>query len=188
MPIPRLRIDQTALLVVDVQKRLMPTIFEADRMVRNCVILVRMAEALGLPTIVTEQNPRGLGPTVAPLKQSLGNSAPIEKTQFSACAGEVVQQLQAANRSTVLICGIEAHVCVLQTALDLHARGMQAFLVSDAISAGQPEQIRWAFERMQRAGAIVTGVVSAMYELMQGSTHPAFRMCLTLAKEATSAG
>ncbi len=184
MPIPRLRQDQTALLVVDVQERLMPTIFEADRMVRGCGILIRMANELGLPVIVTEQNPRGLGGTVAPLRQILSGCDAIEKTMFSACTPEVVRQLEATARTTVLVCGIEAHVCVLQTTLDLLARGVQPFLVSDAISAGQADQIPWALARMQRAGAVVTGIVSAMYELMRDATHPAFKACLALAKDA----
>ena len=165
----------------------MPTIHQADRLVRNGAILIRMATALGLPVIVTEQNPRGLGSTVAPLRQLLGDVAPIEKTEFSACTSPVLAQLRAAGRSTVLVGGIEAHVCVLQATLDLHAHGLQAFLVSDAVSAGQPEQVPWAFDRMQRAGAIVTGIVSAMYELMKDSTHPAFKNCLALAKEAAAA-
>jgi nicotinamidase-related amidase len=100
----------------------------------------------------------------------------------------VREQLEIANRSHVLICGIEAHVCVLQTALDMHANGLETFLVSDAVSAGQPDQIPWAIQRMQRAGTVVTGIVSAMYELMRDATHPAFRTCLGLAKEATASG
>lgn len=166
----------------------MPSIHESERLVRNCSILMRMADALGLPTIVTEQNPQGLGATVPALAQHMGERHAITKTRFSACVDDVVAQLEAANRSTVLICGIEAHVCVLQSVLDLAARGRQVFLVSDAISCGQPDQLPWAFERMQGAGAIVTGIVSAMYELMHDSTHPAFRTCLGLAKEATARG
>jgi nicotinamidase-related amidase len=135
MPIPRLRVEDTALLVIDVQEKLRPTIFAVDRLIRNCGIMIRMADALGLPIIVTEQNPRGLGETVGPLKELMGGVLPIEKTQFSACTPGVVEQLSAAHRSTVLVCGIEAHVCVLQATLDLLARGLQVFLVSDAISA-----------------------------------------------------
>lgn len=164
----------------------MPTTFQAERLVRHCGILMRMAEALGLPVIVTEQNPRGLGATVPALKALMGESKAIEKTQFSAFVPEVRQQLDTANRSHVLICGIEAHVCVMQTVLDMHAAGVETFLLSDAVSAGQPDQIAWAIQRMQRAGCVVTGIVSAMYELMQNSTHPAFRTCLGLAKEATA--
>lgn len=165
----------------------MPSIYQSQRLIRNCGILIRMADALEIPILVTEQNPRGLGVTVPALKSQLAGVTPIEKTLFSALTPEVKQQLDTANRSHVLICGIEAHVCVMQTVLDMHAAGIETFLISDAVSASQPDQISWAIQRMQRAGSVVSGIVSAMYELMRDSTHPAFRTCLGLAKEAASA-
>jgi nicotinamidase-related amidase len=94
----------------------------------------------------------------------------------------VHDQLLDWRRTSVLICGVEAHVCVLQTVLDLQASGRQAFVCTDAVSASQHEQIQPAYQRMTRAGASLTGVLSAMYELMEDSTHPSFRACLELAK------
>jgi nicotinamidase-related amidase len=106
----------------------------------------------------------------------------IEKTRFSACIDLVDQQLASWRRGTILLCGIEAHVCVLQTVLDLHTQGRQCFVCSDAVSSSQRDQMPPAYRRMERAGAVVTGVMSAMYELLGDAGHPAFRGCLSLAK------
>ncbi len=181
--IPRLDEHDTALLVVDVQERLMPTLASAEALVENVLVLVEMAEALGLPAIVTEQYPRGLGPTVGSIARRLGPSVRrVTKSRFSALVPEVEDALGAWRRSEVLVCGIEAHVCVLQTVLDLTASGRTAFVATDAVTAGQTWQIAPALRRMERAGAVPTGVLSAMYELLGTKEHPAFATCLALAK------
>lgn len=183
MAIPRLRIEQTVLLVIDVQERLMPTIDQASRVIQNAAVMLRAAAAMGMPYLVTEQYPQGLGRTVDAVARAMTDqSRRIEKTRFSACVDLVHEQLMAWRRGSVLLCGVEAHVCVLQTALDLLATGRQVFLLTDAISASQPEQIAPAMHRMTTAGAVPTGVLSSMYELLGDSTNPAFRTCLELAK------
>lgn len=183
MPIPRLRIDETVLIVVDVQERLMPSIVDRHRVIANSAILIRMAIALGIPYVVTEQYPRGLGRTVEQVAEAMADqSQRIEKTRFTAMVELVRQQLHAWNRSTVLLAGVEAHVCVLQTALDVLASGRHCFVCSDAVSAGQHDQIGHAFRRMERAGAVTTGVLSAMYELLGDAKHASFGACLELAK------
>jgi nicotinamidase-related amidase len=183
MPIPRLRLDDVALLVIDVQERLMPTIVDRDKLTHNCAILLQMAGVLGLPYLITEQYPKGLGRTVETVAKAMDDpSRRIEKTRFSAAIDLVIDQLHAWRRGAVLIAGIEAHVCVLQTALDLQANGWQCFVCTDAVSASQRDQIGPAYMRMERAGAVLTGVMSAMYELVADSSHPAFKGCLDLAK------
>jgi nicotinamidase-related amidase len=183
MPIPRLRIEDSLLLVIDLQERLMPTIVDGDRLTHNCATLLRMASALDMPYLVTEQYPRGLGRTIDEVASAMADqSQRVEKTRFSACIELVTDQFSSFQRGTALICGIEAHVCVLQTVLDLQASGRQCFVCSDAISASQRDQIAPAIRRMEAAGAVVTGVLSSMYELMQDATHPGFRTCLELAK------
>ena len=183
MPTARLKTDRTILLVIDVQVRLLPTLADRERLLNNCTVLLRMAEALRLPVIVTEQNPGGLGRTAEALLEAMPEQAEVvEKTRFSAAVDEVLRIMHEKQRSTVLMAGIEAQVCVLQTALDLLAGGKSCFLCSDAISAGQRDQIAPALARVSRAGGVVTGVLSAMYELLADSTHPAFRRCLELAK------
>lgn len=187
MPIPRLRAEQTALLVIDVQERLMPTIVDRQRLENNCGILLRLASELKIPYLVTEQYPRGLGRTVDAVAAVMADpSQRVEKTRFSALVDVVDEQLTAWNRTSILICGIEAHVCVLQTVLDLQATGRQCFVCTDAISASQRDQIAPAQQRMQRAGAVLTGVMSAMYELLGDAQHPSFRACLELAKAVES--
>lgn len=183
MPIPRLRADDTALLVIDVQERLMPIIADRDRLPRNCATMLRIAGELELPYLVTEQYPAGLGRTVPEVAAAmLDQSWRVEKTRFSACVDVVHDQLRAWGRGTVLICGIEAHVCVLQTVLDLSAAGLQCFVCSDAVSASETDQIGPAFDRMRRAGAVLSGVMSATYELLGDAAHPAFRGCLAHVK------
>ena len=161
----------------------MPTIAQRERVTANAAILLRMAGVLGMPYLVTEQYPQGLGRTVDSISRAMPDqSRRVEKTRFSACVDLVHEQLLAWRRGTVLICGVEAHVCVLQTTLDLLSTGRQVFIATDAVSASQPDQIPFALDRMSRSGAVMTGVLSAMYELLGDATNPAFLACLEMAK------
>ncbi|MBT8486254.1 MAG: isochorismatase family protein [Phycisphaerales bacterium] len=183
MPVPRLRSEDTTLLVVDMQERLLPAIVDRERVVNNCVVMLQLVRELNLPFLVTEHYPQGLGRTVEAVSAAMFDpSARIEKTRFSAMVDVVDDLLTAWRRSTVLVCGIETHVCVLQTVLDLQASGRQAFVVSDAISAAHRDQGPPALRRMESAGAVVTGVMSSMYELLGDAAHPARRACVGLAK------
>jgi nicotinamidase-related amidase len=187
VPIPRLYIPETALLVIDVQEKLIPTIPDRDRLVNNCAIMIQVAAELQLPYLVTEQYPQGLGRTIEEVTAvMLDPAARIEKTRFSAKVEIVDDLLRSWRRTSVLVCGIEAHVCVLQTVLDLQAAGRQCYLVSDAIAASQPVQIDHAISRMEAAGAVTTSVMSAMYELLGDSNHPSLRACVELAKRIRS--
>jgi hypothetical protein len=183
MPIPRLSLERTALLVIDVQEKLLPTIFDADRVVANCAAALRIAETLGLPAIVTEQYTKGLGHSAPAILEAAGSHARIfEKTRFSALTPEVDALLSARRCDDVLICGVEAHVCVQQTVLDLLASGRQPFLLTDAISAGRVDQIAPAFRRMERTGATASGVLGAAYEILGDAAHPQFRAVLGIVK------
>ena len=183
MPIPRLRIEDTALLVIDVQEKLIKAVAESERLVQNCVVMLEMASELGIPHLVTEHYPTGLGRTVEAISGAMvDRAARVEKTRFSALVNVVDEHLQAWQRTRVLVCGIEAHVCVLQTVLDLQASGRQCFVVSDAIAAMQPDQVDHAIRRMEAAGAVTTGVMSAMYELLGDAKHRSRRACIELAK------
>jgi nicotinamidase-related amidase len=189
MPIPRLSPDACSLLVIDVQERLLPTITAGEAIAHNCGLLAAGAAALGLPILVTEQYVKGLGPTVAPIADRLPSGTPrVEKTRFSAVVSETERFLREHRRPTVLVCGIEAHVCVLQTTLDLLARGWSVFLATDAISSGQADQIAPAFARMQAAGATFTGTLGALYELVGDASDPRFKSILPLAKAVRSPG
>lgn len=187
MPIPRLVREGTALLLIDVQERLLPTIHLGTDVAHNCGILLDVADALKLPTIVTEQYVRGLGRTVEGLQRHIRPGTPVvEKTRFSAAVPEVLRFLDDRRVRTVLVCGVEAHVCVLQSALDLLAGGRQVFLATDAISSGQVDQINHAFDRMSRAGAIRTGTLGAVYELLGDAADPLFKQCLAVVRDVRS--
>ena len=184
MPVTRLTIDTAGLLVIDIQEKLVESIVDRDRLVTNSSILLRMASELGMPYFVTEQYPAGLGRTIEEVTSAMTDpSRRVEKSRFSAAIDLITDQFVAWRRSCVIICGIEAHVCVLQTVLDLQEAGFHCFLCSDAISANQQGQIAPALRRMERAGAVSTGVLSVMYELIGDAAHPAFRSLLELAKE-----
>ena len=162
---------------------MMPTIHGADAVVMNTVAMMEIAKALSIPIILTEQYTKGLGKSVPTISNALPPDAhAFEKSRFSPLTADVDRTLSALGRSDVLICGIEAHVCVLQTTLDLLATGRQVYLVSDAISSSEPEQGNHAIRRMERNGAVTSGVLSASYELMQDANHPAFKAVLTAVK------
>jgi len=183
MPIPRLQVDDLAILVIDLQERIMPSIADRDRVCHNSMLLLRMANELGVPALLTEHCVTKMGRTVPEVAVAVPNpAARIEKTSFSAAVDLVVEPFRRWRRSTVLVAGIEAHVCVLQTVLDLQTQGFQCFVCTDAVSSGQRDQIAPALDRMRAAGALPTGVVSAMYELLEVADHPSFRACLELAK------
>jgi nicotinamidase-related amidase len=183
MPIPRLHRDRTALLVIDVQERLLPSLYQGAIVARHCGILMAIADRLGIPVLVTEQHVRGLGPSVPAVADRIRpDHLRVEKTRFSAAVPEVLRHLDAHDISSVLLCGAETHVCVLQTALDLLAGGRHVFLATDAITSGARDQIRPGFLRMLEAGALPTGVIGATYELLADSADPAFRDCLALVK------
>jgi nicotinamidase-related amidase len=183
MPIPRLERPGTALLVIDVQERLLPTIHQSADILTNCGILMDVFDTLGLPTLVTEQYVRGLGHSAVTILDRVRPGTPvIEKTRFSGAVPEVLRLLEEGRIGRVLLCGVEAHVCVLQTALDLLAGGRQVFLATDAISSGQIDQIPHALARMHAAGAVLTGTLGATYELLADAADPAFKRCLGLVK------
>lgn len=184
MALPRLRPESTALLVVDLQERLMPTIAGAARVAENSALLARAAGVLGMPVICTEQYVRGLGHTVPTVRDALPATAHVvEKTRFSALVPGVREALRTHRRPAVLVCGVEAHVCVLQSVLDLVAAGWTVFHATDAISAGQPDQVEPAFRRMERAGSLPTGTLGAMYELVADAADVRFKDILALAKQ-----
>lgn len=183
MPIPRLHPDRVALLVIDVQEKLIPAIHQSQRLVHNCSLLLRFASEMNLPCLATEHYPQGLGRTVEGISDAMiDETRRIEKTRFSGAIDVVLQQLTAWRRTQVLVCGIEAHVCVLLSVLDLQAAGYQCFVVSDAVAASQVDQIEWAFRRMESAGAVPTGVMSAMYEILGDASHPSRRAVVDLAR------
>src|SRR5262245_31544111 len=183
MPHPtQMTAGDTGLLVIDVQEKLIPLIYQADLLVKNIAFLVDAAKLLGVPAQVTEQYPRGLGKTVAELAGRLP-VAP-EKVGFSCCAiPSVVEFFRRQARPKILLAGIEAHVCVQQTALDLLALDFRVYLGADAVGSRYEIDRSYALQRLQQAGCIVTTVEAAVFEWTGGSDHPQFKAMSKLVQE-----
>lgn len=171
-----LRREDTVLVVVDVQEKLLPAMSGGEGVLAACVRLVQAARLLDVPVIVTEQYPKGLGSTVPALKDVLGDSPVFEKLSFS-CAGAdaFLDHMEDLDRDQVILCGIETHVCVLQTALDLLDQGAQVHVAADATSSRSPENRAVALDRMRREGVVVTAAESAMFEWLRAAGTEEFK-------------
>jgi nicotinamidase-related amidase len=177
--IPVCRSEDSVLLIVDIQERLTAAMAPAAREIvfRNTGILSQTAERLGIPVMLSEQYPKGLGYTEAEVFQRLGQGAQrFEKTSFSCCgAGELMAALRQAGRHQVVLAGMEAHVCVLQTALGLHSDGFEIYVVEDATCSRSPANRQNALQRLRQAGVVVTNTESVVFEWLKDSRHEHFR-------------
>jgi len=172
----RLEAADAVLLIVDVQERLSAVMRERDEVVENIVHLIETAKCLGVPVLLTEQHSKGLGPTVTTIKAALPQYAPIEKITFSCCAAEDFQKsLHALGRKTVIMCGMEAHVCVLQTCVDLLEDGCAVHVAEDCVTSRTGGNKAGGIEYMRQAGAVVTSCETAMFQLMKRADIGAFK-------------
>ena len=175
--------DRAALVVVDVQERLVPAIPESDAWLPNIARLAQAAAILRLPVLVTEQYPRGLGATVSAVNDALGDHRRIEKLAFSACGDEgCLETLGEWESRQVLVCGLEAHVCVQQTVLDLLQHGYQVHLAADAVASRTPMNRDLGLDKMRRAGAIVTSTEIALFEMLERADTEEFKAVQALVK------
>jgi len=179
----RLTRTKAGLAVVDVQERLLPAIFEQQRVVQNTVRLIQGAGVLQIPIFATEQYRKGLGATVPEIAGAIPGFAPMEKLAFSACgAAGFIPALKQKNVSEVLLCGIEAHVCISQTCLDLLDEGFRVFVVADAVSSRTPENYRFGLDRMRAAGAVLVSTEMVLFELLERAGTDEFKQILNLVK------
>ena len=177
----RLNRAKAGLLVIDIQEKLLPLIFEKERLVQNCVRLIKAAQILGLPVFVTEQYRKGLGHTDQTVAAAFADFAPIEKVTFSSCGAEgLLPAIKDRGLTNLLLCGIEAHVCVLQTCLDLLEEDRNVFVVADAISSRDPENRKIAVERMRSAGAAIVTLEMALFEMLERAATDEFKQVLAL--------
>ncbi len=175
----RLGSQPAALVVVDFQERFSSAVENFDIAAERASILARAAGLLGIKTIVTEQYPEGLGSTVEPVLGAIGDTPRLPKKIFPATRAEGFD-LEGAR--DVIVCGVEAHVCVLQTVLDLIDDGAQVFVPVDAVASRNELDRAVAIDRMSHAGAVITTTESVVFELAGGSGHPAFRELQGLVK------
>lgn len=155
--------DRTALVVVDIQEAFRKAVLDFDRVAANSAILAQAGQILGIPVIVTEQYPKGLGATVPEVTDHTPGVDPLPKTVFSAAAAD---GFDLGGRDQVLICGIEAHVCVSQTAHDLLDRGVEVQVARDAVSSRSAENRELGLQKMEGSGAVLTSVETAVFELL----------------------
>lgn len=179
----RITKENTVGLIVDVQERLFPVMLEKEKLLNNCLTLVKGLNELQLPLVITQQYTKGLGETMPEIKESVPEFNFIEKRAFSCCdEPAVIERLKALDAKHIIICGIEAHVCVMQTAIDLKDAGLQPVVVMDCVSSRTQENIGWAKERFRFEDIMMTSYESILFELTRSSGAPEFRTISKLVK------
>jgi nicotinamidase-related amidase len=181
-----LEADRCALLVVDIQEKLLPPIFQKDQLIKNSQLLIRLASILKLPALMTTQYAKGLGNTVPEIASLLPETQAIDKQMFSCFGSDVFCSLLKrlpGNRNTVLVCGMESHICVTQTALAALREGYLVHVASDAVSSRTEWNWKVGLERMRSAGAVISSTEMIIYELLRSSGAPAFKELLPYLKE-----
>ena len=180
-----LEAEHCALLVIDIQQKLLPPIFQKEQLVRNAQLLIRAAGILKIPALVSTQYSKGLGGTVPEISSLLGGTEAIDKTLFS-CFGSnafcsLLKRLPG-QRNTLLLCGMESHICVAQTALGALRAGYLVHVASDAVSSRTEWNWKIGLERMRAAGAVISSTETMIYELMQSSSSASFKELLPFLK------
>ena len=178
-----LTIDSTVLVVIDVQEKLVKPMHQLDALLDNQGRLIKGMTVLDVPMLCTEQNPNGLGRTVPEIADLLTSAETISKTCFSCCDSEsFMLKLKDLNRTKVLLAGIETHICVYQTALGLIQNGYHVEVVADACSSRRPENNQIGLYKANNAGAEITCVETALFELLKVAEGPKFKEILGIVK------
>jgi nicotinamidase-related amidase len=175
---------RTALAVIDVQESFRPHIPDFAELAARVALVAHAARLLNVPVVVTEQYPKGLGRTAAEIAAVMQEGfEPVEKTAFSSCGAQAfVSRLEGAGARQILLCGIEAHVCVNQTAHDLLARGYQVHVLTDCVSSRAEADRRAGLDKMFRSGALPSSTELALFELMRDARHEQFKAIQKLIK------
>jgi len=171
--------QDSVLVLMDIQERLTAAMPNGvrERLLAQVSILLKAANALLVPVIVTEQYPKGIGPTESALKSQLSGVVPIiEKTSFSSVKADgFIKAITHTKRTQIILTGMETHICILQSALDLQQQGYQVFVVEDAVSSRLTSNQENALQRMRQAGIIISNVESIVFEWLGNAKHPEFR-------------
>lgn len=179
----KLVVEDTMAVVVDIQKKLLPEMHEKDELVKNASILIQGLKAMYIPMLVTQQYTNGLGHTVEDIKLALGDFEFTEKMSFSCCGEhDFLSKIKTQRKENVLLLGIETHVCILQTALDLIDLGFIPVIVEDCTSSRNPNDKKIAMERLKQEGAMVTTYESILFELCQTADSAEFKTISKLIK------
>ena len=179
----RITEGNTLALVIDYQEKLIPVINNNEEVVKNTEILIKGLRELEIPIFVSQQYTKGLDETIAPGKEALGEFNPYEKVSFSLWGTEEIREaIKAENKKNVIVCGVEAHICVLQTVIDLIENGFNVFLVEDCIGSRKANDKKFECKRAVREGAFLTTYEAALYELTAGAGTPHFKAISKLTK------
>ena len=175
--------ENTCLVIIDIQEKLLPVMAEPKRVVKNTAVLIQIAKALNIPILWCQQVPKALGSTVEEVASLLEGIEPIDKSSFSCCGEEkFIAKLDEIKPKTAILCGIESHVCVFQTAADLVQKGLNVHVVADAISSRTEENKQIGINRMTQEGVTVTSTEMLLFELLQDAKHEKFRELSKLIK------
>lgn len=175
--------ENTGLLLIDVQGKLARMVHQSEQMIAQISKLIRGCQALSIPIVWLEQYPQGLGETVPELKALLEENKPLEKFCFNACDDKrITQTIKESGRTQWLVCGIEAHICVYQSAIGLKTQGLDVEVVTDCISSRTEESLKFAIQKMQSKDIGLTQVEMCLYELLKSSKASAFKDILNIIK------
>lgn len=178
-----LELKNTVLIIVDVQGKLANLMYNKEVLFENLQKIIKGAKILGIPILWAEQNPQGLGPTIPEVATLLSDIQPISKIEFSCCGSEhFLKALRELNRKQVLIAGIEAHICVYQTAVDLIGLGYEVQIVADAVSSRTEENKKIGLDKTRDAGATLTSIETALFELLKVAEGEKFKEILKIVK------
>jgi nicotinamidase-related amidase len=179
----RITKENTVGLIIDIQERLFPVMLENEKLLKNCKILIQGLNELKLPLVTTQQYTKGLGETLPEIKSLIPNYTFIEKIEFSCCDEPAfMKRIKELGVKNIIICGIESHVCVLQTAVDLKEAGLNPIVVMNCVSSRTAENIELAKERFRYENIMMTSYESILFELTRSSGRPEFRAISKIVK------
>jgi nicotinamidase-related amidase len=167
--------QRSQLLAIDLQEKMLPAIADHAAIVENCEWLIRAAQKIGVPVGAIEQYPKGLGPLVQPIRELLPEGAVVAKTRFSCVAAQCLPELPGSDRAQVVIIGVETHVCVLQTALDLYHEGKEVYIVADCVGSRRQSDTDLALSRMRQAGVRIVSREMVVFEWLAEADTALFR-------------
>ncbi|MDR3175444.1 MAG: hydrolase [Desulfovibrio sp.] len=172
----RIHAEDTAAVAIDFQERLLPAMHDSDELIRSSRVLLSGLNALNVPVLLTRQYPKGIGDIVPEIREVTANALVCDKLTFSCCGSEAfASALQKLQKKNIILCGVETHVCVLQTALDLLASGYKVFMAADCTGSRRRRDRATGLKRADREGALLTTYEQTLFELLESSTSPAFK-------------
>ncbi len=178
-----LEIEKSCLVIVDVQGKLAQLMHDKETLFKNISVLIQAAKELSIPILWCQQVPEALGPTVPEIAELLTDVQPINKSAFSCCGDEKFNEaVQKLGRSQVLLCGIETHVCIYQTAMDLKSKGKEVHVIADAVSSRTRDNRKLALKKLKTYGIDIDCLEMVLFELLKTAKHPSFKKIAKLVK------